>query len=171
MSMIRCPQALHLSADCWKPEYCNRPERREFHLTTSNHGLARAFNLAILITKSQHRGTFWLANKNKFHAHQKVFFTEYLPTHVVKCLSSQPSTCRESFTNSLRRYKYKTNKCSLSANIILLIRQENASQCSRASLESRATQLQAKTVTINHYHSKVMDALTIFIISCWIPGR
>lgn len=27
MSMIRCPQALHLSADCWKPEYCNTEER------------------------------------------------------------------------------------------------------------------------------------------------
>lgn len=63
MSMIRCPQALHLSADCWKPEYCNRPERLGFHLTTSNNGLARAFNLAMLITSSQHRGRFWLANK------------------------------------------------------------------------------------------------------------
>lgn len=35
MSMIRCPQALHLSADCWKPEYCNTQERlssAEFHV-------------------------------------------------------------------------------------------------------------------------------------------
>ena len=28
MSMIRCPHALHLSADCWKPEYFNR-ERKD----------------------------------------------------------------------------------------------------------------------------------------------
>lgn len=27
MSIIRCPHALHLSADCWKPEYFNRQRK------------------------------------------------------------------------------------------------------------------------------------------------
>lgn len=39
--------------------------------------------------------------------------------------------------------------------------------------ESPAKQLRAncKSRMINYSHSKVTDTLTIFIISCWIPGR
>lgn len=65
MSMIRCPQALHLSADCWKPEYCNRQQRLEFHLRLSNYGSARAVNLAMLITYSHRAEKFWLQPKKK----------------------------------------------------------------------------------------------------------
>lgn len=39
MSMIRCPQRKHLSADCWKPEYC-REKRKESSAQAGQRDLA-----------------------------------------------------------------------------------------------------------------------------------
>lgn len=94
ISMIRCPQALHLSADCWKPEYCNRQER-----LASVEVDARLKCVGPLVTDGRAPPRLGyelgeiLINVALF-AHQKIFFAENLPAHVVKRLSSQPSTCR-----------------------------------------------------------------------------
>lgn len=109
MSMIRCPHALHLSADCWKPEYCNKKKTlvislkcifnspREINVLFEEHGLCHIWfhNIAAV--------SFFLL-QDFIHVDLLCF----RGCHVNRCLNQSPNSASTRKSQSNKRTAEKS---------------------------------------------------------------